>query len=452
MRSLAFAAAVVAAFALSADAAMYKAKDEVVLLEGDDFRTKVLADPGVWLIEIYADWCGHCKSLAPEWVKAAKALKGIVKVGAINGDDSRDLAGKLGAEGFPTILIMGENKNTPIKYQGARDSKSIIEAAMKEVNGIVAKRTGGKKASASSGSKSSGSGSGNGGGAKADQKPAPGFNGGKNLVKVTAANFDKEVLESSEAVMVEFYAPWCGHCKNLAPAYAEAAGELEGEVKFVAVDADAERSLGERFGVKGFPTLKYFPPGKKTDKNAQDYNGGRTADEMVTGVRGLLEASGGPAGKLVQLTDKNVWSENCVGNNRICVVAFLPHILDESASKRKDRLEALTAAAGKVGKANLFRFLWSEAGAQPELEEKLNTGMFPAIYAISGDKKIYVPYKGSFDTTAIAYFAQALAVKVEGAQSLPKTLDIAANIKKAGAWDGKDAKIEAVDEIPLEDL
>lgn len=252
--------------------------------------------------------------------------------------------------------------------------------------------------------------------------------------------------------MVEFYAPWCGHCKNLAPAYAEAAADLDGEVKFVAVDADAERSLGQRFGVQGFPTLKFFPPGKKTDRSAQDYNGGRSAEEMAAGVRGLVEAAGGAAGKLVQLTDKGVWTDNCVGNNRICVVAILPHILDESASKRKERLEALTAAAGKVGKANLFRFLWSEAGAQPEFEAKLNTGMFPAVYAVSGDKKIFVPYKGSFDTTAIAYFAQALAVKVEGAQSLPKTFDIPSNIKKVAAWDGKDAKIEAVDEIPLEDL
>jgi protein disulfide-isomerase-like protein len=84
-------------------------------------------------------------------------------------------------------------------------------------------------------------------------------------------NFDELVLQGPEEVaLVEFYAPWCGHCKNLAPEWASAAEQTAGEnVRFGAVDADAHRELGARFGVKGFPTIKTFAQGAKKDSEAR---------------------------------------------------------------------------------------------------------------------------------------------------------------------------------------
>ena len=73
-------------------------------------------------------------------------------------------------------------------------------------------------------------------------------------------NFDKVVLKSGKPTLVEFFAPWCGHCKKLAPVYEEL-GEAFAKsdaVQIAKVDADAEKSLGKRFGVQGFPTLKWF--------------------------------------------------------------------------------------------------------------------------------------------------------------------------------------------------
>lgn len=79
---------------------------------------------------------------------------------------------------------------------------------------------------------------------------------------LTAANFDSIAMDETKGVLVEFYAPWCGHCKSLAPVYEQLAEVFAGDrsaVVVAKVDADAERSLGERFDVKGFPTVKFFP-------------------------------------------------------------------------------------------------------------------------------------------------------------------------------------------------
>ncbi len=80
--------------------------------------------------------------------------------------------------------------------------------------------------------------------------------------------------------LVEFFAPWCGHCKNLAPHWAKAATELKGKVKLGAVDATVHSSLAGQYGVQGYPTIKYFPAGVK--KGPEEYDGGRTADDIVS--------------------------------------------------------------------------------------------------------------------------------------------------------------------------
>lgn len=104
------------------------------------------------------------------------------------------------------------------------------------------------------------------------------YAGGKNVIKLTADNFD-QVIGDNERVLVEFYAPWCGHCKNIEPEYKKAADKLakaESTTKLAQVDATEEKELATRFSVQGFPTLKYFLNGE-----ASDYGGGRTTDTIV---------------------------------------------------------------------------------------------------------------------------------------------------------------------------
>jgi len=105
---------------------------------------------------------------------------------------------------------------------------------------------------------------------------------GSNVESLTDSTFD-DFIADNDRVLVEFYAPWCGHCKNLAPEFAKAADTLadEGsETKLADVDATEAKSLASKFGVQGFPTLKYFVNGK-----AQDYGGGRSADTIVSWLK-----------------------------------------------------------------------------------------------------------------------------------------------------------------------
>jgi protein disulfide-isomerase A6 len=81
-----------------------------------------------------------------------------------------------------------------------------------------------------------------------------------DVTVLTVGNFEREVMMNEDMWLVEFYAPWCGHCKQLAPEWEKAATTLKGKVKLGKVDATVEKQLGDKYEVKGFPTIKVFPP------------------------------------------------------------------------------------------------------------------------------------------------------------------------------------------------
>jgi len=198
-------------------------------------------------VEFFAPWCGHCKNLAPayEIVGDAFAKSKDVVIAKVDADKHRDLGGRFGVSGFPTLKYFAKGSTTPEDYDGGRDSQDIIDFVNKRAGtrGRVAKAT-------------------------------------SDIVVLDSTNFDSVVLDSKKDVLVEFYAPWCGHCKKLAPTWEKLATAFKNEENVVIANVDAEKhsDVGGRFGVSGFPTIKFFP---KYNKAGVAYDGARELGDFV---------------------------------------------------------------------------------------------------------------------------------------------------------------------------
>lgn len=103
-----------------------------------------------------------------------------------------------------------------------------------------------------------------------------------DVIVLSDSNFD-EAIQKFDHILVEFYAPWCGHCKKLAPEYAKAAKDLKGldtPIPIAKLDATENGETAKKFGVQGYPTLKFFVKG-----DAIEYNGGRTQADIVNWIK-----------------------------------------------------------------------------------------------------------------------------------------------------------------------
>eukprot|EP00606_Chrysophyceae_sp_TOSAG23-5_P001313 GSChrysophyteH2.ASY1.ANO1.1431.1 assembled CDS len=203
---------------------------DVVHLTPESFAEVVDGSSNV-LVEFYAPWCGHCKNLAPEWDIAGKAFypEDDIVIAAFDATTSDTIAQNFGVQGYPTIKYFPKGGAEPEDYQGGRTADDIVGWVNDKVG--TARRI----------------------------KSVP-----SSVLTLNTGNFEKHAL-GSKAALVEFYAPWCGHCKSLAPVYEELALVYAGDPEVVIAKVDAtdgaNEELGSQFEVKGFPTIKFFPAG-----------------------------------------------------------------------------------------------------------------------------------------------------------------------------------------------
>uniref|UniRef100_UPI00358ED6AB protein disulfide-isomerase A4 isoform X2 n=1 Tax=Myxine glutinosa TaxID=7769 RepID=UPI00358ED6AB len=225
----------------------------VFVLTDENFDS-FTGDKDIVLLEFYAPWCGHCKTFAPEYEQLAAMLaedSPPIPVAKIDATAAPGLAKRFDVSGYPTLKILKKGK--PVDYDGARTKDAIAERA-REV-------------------------------AEPGWAPHP-----EATIVLTTNDFDS-VVNEAEIILVEFYAPWCGHCKRLAPEYEKAAQELAKRsppIPLAKVDATAESALVSRFQVSGYPTLKIFRKGR-----AYEYNGPRDKYGIVS----HMVAQAGPASK-----------------------------------------------------------------------------------------------------------------------------------------------------------
>eukprot|EP00048_Salpingoeca_helianthica_P014482 m.221898 g.221898 ORF g.221898 m.221898 type:complete len:493 (-) comp15909_c0_seq1:191-1669(-) len=199
----------------------------------------------------------------------------------------------------------------------------------------------------------------------------------EGVIVGTDSNFD-EIIKGNDFVLVEFYAPWCGHCKSLAPEYAKAAKQLaDSPVKLVKVDATIHGKSAERFQVQGYPTLKFFRHGE-----ASEYSGGRTAKEIVSWV----SKRSGPSYQTLETVEA---ATKLAEENEVVVLGFFSSIEDPAAVAfigAADRSENVYALSIKPEVAGHY----SAKAPQVILLKKFDEGR--------------VDYTGEFSSAAIGTF------------------------------------------------
>jgi len=268
--------------------------------------------------------------------------------------------------------------------------------------------------------------------ALAEDNAAP----GEHVVAVTADNFQEEVVGFEGLVIVEFYAPWCGHCKSMAADYNKAAGALKGKpVKLAAVDATVETSVATMFGVGGFPTIVYHPHGKKEDEDGiiyETYNSERSADGFMDFARDELLKSGIDITEILEVTGQDVLDE-CV-TEKYCALFVLPHVVETGAEGRNTYIETIKTVSAELGRSNPTKFVWMQAGSQETLEALFNIGSYPSMVAINNGRTRFANHIGGFKPKHLVKTLKSIQAGRMGAKTY-KTLP--ATVTNA-PWDGKD--------------
>lgn len=258
---------------------------KVLDLTSENFDQYVNGDSHVF-VEFYAPWCGHCKRLAPAYEEVGEAFANekSVLIAKVDADGDRALGSRFGVRGFPTLKFFPKGSTEPEDYSGGREAQDII----KYISDKAGVRVGSKKPQT-------------------------------DVVDLTSSNFDSVVKDVSKDVLVEFYAPWCGHCKSLAPTYEQLGTTYKNEPNCVVarIDADGHRDVASKYGVSGYPTIKFFP---KDNKEGIDYSEGRDINSFVTylnekcGVQreagGKLSADAGTVAELDTLAERFMSEED----------------------------------------------------------------------------------------------------------------------------------------------
>ncbi|KAF4637980.1 hypothetical protein G7Y89_g114 [Cudoniella acicularis] len=219
------------------------------------------------LVEFFAPWCGHCKTLAPVYEQLAQDFafaQDKLIIAKVDADSEKSLGKRFGVQGFPTIKYFDGKSDKPEDYNGGRDLESLSE--------FLTKKTG----------------------VKPKKAKAP-----VSAVEMLTDTTFKAQIGSDKDIIVAFTAPWCGHCKSLAPIWEKVAQDFVNEPNVVIAKVDAEadnsKATAQDQGVSSYPTIKFFPKGST---KPEEYSGGRTEADLVSFMNEMAGTHRTPGGGL----------------------------------------------------------------------------------------------------------------------------------------------------------
>ena len=272
-------------FVLAAVAAVATAKSAVIDLTPANFDTVVTNSGIPTLVEFFAPWCGHCKTLAPVYEELATAFefaKSKVQIAKVDADAEKLLGKRFGIQGFPTLKFFDGKSDQPTDYSGGRDLEGLTNYIM-DKTGIKMRK-------------------------KQDMP---------SQVKMLNDNTLPETIGKSQNVLVAFTAPWCGRkhvssptsryllitlkidCKKLAPTWETLAADFANDPNVVIAKVDVEapdsKTAAAAYDVTGYPTIKFFPAGSA---KPETYNQGRLEEDLVKYINEQAGTHRLPGGEL----------------------------------------------------------------------------------------------------------------------------------------------------------
>ncbi|XP_061182893.1 thioredoxin domain-containing protein 5-like [Saccostrea echinata] len=222
--------------------------DAVISYTSENFDDAL--DKAKHFVMFYAPWCGHCKRLSPTWNELAKLYNPMIDqpliIAKVDCTGETALCAKHEITGYPTLKFFPDRYSEVVRYKSARDLQSL-QAFIEEQLSNAPEQT--------------------------EEKNQP----SSGLFDLTDDSFPKHVETGSH--FIKFYAPWCGHCKRLAPTWEDLAMHYLGQedVSVAKVDCTVHRATCDSYGVRSYPTLYFFRNGEKVD----EYQGGRSLEDLL---------------------------------------------------------------------------------------------------------------------------------------------------------------------------
>ncbi|THV07435.1 thioredoxin-domain-containing protein [Dendrothele bispora CBS 962.96] len=242
-------------------------------LSPDNFKSTIAS--GIWFIEHFSPYCGHCRAFAPTWEELVKwneeQTNNGIELAQVNCAVNGDLCDANNVKGYPQMNLYKDGEFVET-FKGARDLPRLQEFLKKYANPDVSEEKEIPLAMTT--------------------PPSPVYNPSGTVEVLDDSNFQKTLDEGP--VFVKFFAPWCGHCKKLAPTWKNLAQSMQNKLTIAEVDCEAHKSLCKTQKIEGFPTLVFFNGGARSE-----YNGGRKLEPLTKFAE---KASGAPT-KAIQASE-----------------------------------------------------------------------------------------------------------------------------------------------------